>query len=421
MRIAVFVLAIALLLGGCKTTPNPDLAVAEQDRAPAATPAASAPQLAIEDWPLSIRAYRTTSGEIYFNNLDARIETLTTLREEQPQFAAARLAGALYHRYQLRGRLDDLNRALEIAAEQVAHDPRDAQARVTRAALYSAVHRFADARADLDVAAADRSAEIQALVTRLTRDIAVATGDYNALKADLEQSSLAAADFYELAHRADLRLLLGDLPGAAFQFRGAQTIYRDVSPVPLAWLHTQIGIAYLRYGDHAEAARFFAAAVERLPGYVLAEEHLAECEHLLGRLDDSRTRYLRVIEATGNPEYMTALAAVEADRNDSAAALQWRERARASWEQWLKAQPLAYSGHAADFFLESNDSARAYRLVADAAQTRADVGTQIQLAVVAWANGRASEACAAKAKVIALGFKPPELSELDGLECGPPG
>lgn len=406
MRAAIAMPLAALLsaamLPGCATRPPAATAGGSSDAPVETTAIATANPL----WPIGA-AYRTTAGAIYLDNLSARIDGL----EQRVAGAATeadrlRLASAVYHRYRLLGRLDDAERALALLDDPAA-PVASAEGLMLRSVVMAGFHRFDEARAALD-----RIAPIEVDAAELRRhrdDLQVALGGYAALRDDFAVSMQPVGDLYQLAHRADLRVLLGDIDGAERQYWAAQTLYHDTSPVPLAWLHTQMGIALLRYDRIEEARRFFVAAVERLPGYYLAEEHLAECEVLLGEHDAARARYRRVIEQTGNPEFIAALAGLEAEAGNVEVSKRLREEARLGYETWLAKHPAAASQHAAEFFLETGDSERAYRLARDNLALRGDIGSRLLLAEAADASGRTTEACAQLGWVRDSGLRPPEF------------
>jgi thioredoxin-like negative regulator of GroEL len=400
---------LAALLSGCAASPSPASRAAAADLAPAA----AAPIESI--WPISPTHYRTTSAEIYLGNLDARVSTLEQRVAAGNVDRIESLAGQLYHRYKVLGRLDDAERALKLLGERADQDQLTSDGMVLYAIALSGMHQFDDAERWLERA---RQAGAKPAAWRDVRnDILVARGEYDELAQDLQTSAEPIADFYALAHRADLRLLQGDLNGATRQYLTAQTLYADVSPVPLAWLHTQMGIGYLRHGRIADAKRFFAAAVERLPGYYLAEEHLAECETLLGEFDAARARYLRVIEQTGNPEFYAALAGLERAAGNSPRADRLTEQAKQGYEDLLRRYPSAYAQHAAEFFSETGDPLRAYDLARNNARDRQDIGSLILLATTADAVDQLEVACRARASAVATGLSPPELTELDSLNA----
>ncbi len=412
-------LLLAALLSGCAAGPA-DRSVA----ASAATDESSTTGLQIpkpeEIWPISTKYFRTTSAEIYLGNLDARIATLEKRLAAGNADRAEALAGQLYHRYKVRGRVEDADRATDLLADRADKGWLSPGGMVLYAIALSGLHRFDEADAWLQQA---RDAGAQMDQWRdVAADMLVARGRYDALKDDFAASAEPVADFYALAHRADLRLLKGDLAGAERHYLAAQTQYRDSNPVPLAWLHTQMGIAYLRHGRIEDARRFFAAAVDRLPGYYLAEEHLAECEALLGETEAARARYHRVIESSGNPEFLAALAGLERDAGNHELADSLTEQAKTGYEELLDKRPAAYAQHAAEFFIEIGDPERALTLAQDNARLRSDIGSLILLATAAEAAGDEAGACRARARALSTGLQPPELAELEsmGPRCSGP-
>lgn len=365
-------------------------------------------------YPLSPQQRVTTAAQIYHANLDARIEVLAA--NPQDPMARAELAAALLLRFRVIGRLDDGERALALAQEAAAAAPGDPAIQRVNVAALSAFHLFDQAQASLaqlEAAGADARS--------LQRDLRLARGDYAPLGPDFVESRVPVADFYELASRADLRLLSGDPAGAAQWFRAAQDLYADVDPLPLAWLYTQQGIALLRHGQCAQARVFLAAALERLPRYYLAAEHLAECEAELGELEAARKRYLAVIEQTGNPEFLAALAEVEARLGNARAARAARGAADAGYRRLLARWPDAYAQHAADFYLDNGQVDQAHALALSNIGLRQDIGSLILLAQTAAASGDIALACQSAGRARATGLRPPELAELDGLaaRCQP--
>ncbi|MBK8068380.1 MAG: hypothetical protein IPK27_12345 [Rhodanobacteraceae bacterium] len=359
-------------------------------------------------YPLSPQQRVTTAAEIYHANLDARIDVLSD--NLQDTMARAELAAALLLRFRVIGRIEDGERALALAREAAAAAPGDPAVQRVNFAALSAFHLFDQAQASLarlEAAGADGRS--------LQRDLRLARGDYAPLEPDFVESRLPVADFYELASRADLRLMSGDPAGAAQWYRAAQDLYTDVDPLPLAWLYTQQGIALLRHGQCARARVFFSAALARLPRYYLAAEHLAECEAELGELEAARSRYLAVIEQTGNPEFLAALAAVEVRRGDARAAGAAREAAHAGYRQLLARWPAAYAQHAAEFYLDDGQVDRAHALALRNLELRQDIGSLILLAQTAAASGDLALACESAVRARATGLRPPELSDLDSL------
>jgi tetratricopeptide (TPR) repeat protein len=403
----------ASLLAACAVAPRPDAGITPV--APTAAAADATPALLplpAGTWPVDQQGLRTTAGAIYLHNLDARIDTLAARVAESGLLAdREKLASGLWHRFRVRGNLADAERVLAMVEDPAGGFAESPRGQFLRAVVLAGFHRFKEAEAALIDAETRGYAEDE--VSRQRADLLVALGRYERLEEDFRRSMELVGDFDTLAHRADLRLLKGDLPGAEKQFWAAQSLYGDINPVPLAWLHTQMGIGFLRFGHVERAAEFFAAAVERLPGYYLAEEHLAECEFLLGRHDAARERYLRVIDATGQPEFMAALAEVESARGDAAAAADWNRRADREFRRLVDRHGMAFSQHAAEFFLAQGDVETARRLADDNLALRQDAGSWMLSAEVALAEGEQLTACDALARVRSTGMSPPELADLE--------
>lgn len=391
----------ALLIVGCATT--------RDARGPATAAAAPDPV-----WPLDAQAYRTTSASIYLGNLDARIEELRRLVAERDRNEhRTALAGSLYHRYRVVGRLEDAEEALRLLDAAVAAEPQTAEHRLLRAVVLGGFHRFADALADLD--AAEAAGLPRAAAHKARRELQLALGDYALLREEFTRALEPSPEFDELAHRADLRLLQGEPAAAEFLFRAAQAQYRDVNPVPLAWLHVQQGIAHLRHGRIDDARRFFAAAHARLPQYYLATEHLAECEARLGNYDAARELYRAVIAQTGNPEFIAALAGVERSAGNETEAERLEAEALKGYEALLARHPAAFGQHAAEFLISVGQAERADALARQNLELRRDVGSWILQAQTAEAMGDLPRACAARDRAVTTAMRPPELAELDEL------
>lgn len=406
-----FALCLAMLLAGCAAAPAPE-----------PTAPAQIAELFAQRYPLTVEQRATTSADIYLGNLDARVDVLEgQVSGADDANVRGALAGALLLRFRILGRLADGERALELAAAAAAGAPDIPDLHLVNAAALSAFHRFAEAEQALKQAQAAGAAEQNLKSVR--RDLWMAQGHYAQLHDDFEHSDEPVADFYELAHRADLRLMQGDLDGASRWYRTAQDFYQDVDPLPLAWLYTQQGIALLRHGHYAQAQVFFAAAHQRLPAYALAAEHLAECEAKLGQLEAARELYRSVIAQTGNPEYIAALADVEDQAGNTAAAAAARKDALAGYRALLARHRPAYAQHAAEFLLRIGKHEEALALARENLVLRQDIASLLLLARSAQAAGQHDEACAAVARVHATGLKPPELADIAplSLSCSAPG
>lgn len=405
----VLLAAVVVALAGCS--------------APVRTASAPSGALATElaqRYPASRERLATTDARIYLANLDSRLDGLRAdlLRDPKPEGHSA-LANGLLQRFRLEGRIEDAEVALAETEVAIAAASAPADAWLMRASALSVFHRFDEARTALE--RAQNLGATAALVARVERDLDVAQGRYDRLRDELANSIQPVPDFYELAHRADLRVLSGDLAGASQHFRAAQDLFTDTSPAQLSWLYIQQGIALLRFGQYAEARRFFANAHERFPSYALATEHLAECDYRLGKFDEARELYRDVIAQTANPEYQAALALVERATGHPDTAARLERDAEAGYRKLLERHRAGYAQHLAEFLLTQRHAPiEALALARENLALRADVGSLILLARSADAAGSADEACSARQRVVDTRLHPPEAAMLDALaeRCG---
>ena len=225
-------------------------------------------------WPVATDRRLTTAGDIALANLDGQIAALESRLDRRPdERSLAALAEAVYHRFQLLGRLADAVRARTLlqGADPALRGPRLALA---EARVLMGFHEFKGVARALDEARALGAddgdiANLQAALDRATG----ADGPGAMPPPSAEHTALN-----ERATRAAALLDRGRATEATAELKQAQDTYHDTAPLPLAWVHLQQGIVFLRLDDPATARVFFAAAHERLPQYALATEHLAETE-----------------------------------------------------------------------------------------------------------------------------------------------
>ena len=319
-------------------------------------------------------------------------------------------AGVLFQRYQALGALTDLDHAyawahaLNASVASVESDP---DALLLAATIFSHMHEFDTALAMLDrLNDAGASAALRV-------EIAYARGLAPLVAGSSQNVVLTSGkEYVELVKLANDCVDRGELACASEYFHQAQFVYTDVAPMPLAWLHTQQGIALLRFDQPEQAIRFFRSALTRLPNYSLALEHLAQCLVRIGQFDEARAIYLKVIEQTKNPDDMAGLAILENKQGNTGAAQKWLIRAKLSYADRLNAFPATYAQHAVKFYLLIADTTEAQRLAQLNFELRKDAIAYITLAEVRFAAGNKAAACELLAAVIASGRRPPELIAL---------
>lgn len=400
-----------LLTGGlccvsaCHTTSPSGAAALQRSKEAESFQSSIPPTLLLANYPLSVTARRTTSEAIFLDHLDGQIDQARASEEN------VALAGKLFQRYQIKGHMQDLDQAYQLAkAAANDGDEMRPEALLIWATIAAYLHQFEDA----DAAIASLDSKFAKNAQALTAQIRAARGENS--RTAMPDSLPEGAEFEVLIDQAHQCVDLGDLTCASQHYHQAQFFYHDSAPLPLAWLHTLQGIALLRFGHAEWALKFFDAALQRMPSYYLAAEHRAECLFLLGRLEASREAYLSVIEQTGglkgNPEFMAALSEVSAALGKHNEAKQWREQAMQSFNDRIARYPDAFAAHAIDFFLSQKQFTRAKLLAENNLRIRQDVGSYIALAEVMQAMNDHAGFCQAYQRAIASPWQPPELQAL---------
>lgn len=366
-----------------------------------------------EPQPLLPHEVRTTAGDVFVGNLTAQAAVAAVRAAHDPRWRL-RQAELQYFLARLHGRMAGIEACAGLIAALRTQLPGDPDVLLLDARVHSALHRFDASLAALD--AAQRAGADAARVQELRAQVRLALGDdatAQALLADLPDT-----DWSALAARASVLVEQGRLAAAERWYERAQRLPQDTSPWPLAWLHTQHGIALLRNGQLQRARGYLAAAHARLPQYVLAAEHLAEVEARLGHLDAAVALYRQVIARSDDPEFQAALADAERLRGNHAAAVAAERAAHEGYAHWLARQPDAFAHHAAAFYSGIGEHAQALSLARRNRELRGDASSLLLLATVAVAAGDTAGACAALAEARATGLSPPELHELAaGLSC----
>jgi tetratricopeptide (TPR) repeat protein len=384
MRRHAFVLSLGLLSLGC----NSKTTGAEPTEAPARTPIVTAARPASDlllDRPRTAVELPTTNAEVFVGNLHARLDAgRTAWKRSGSPLDALMLVGPVASSGKLDGDLDRIREAVDIATLALKKSPNERALLLARADANAALHRFGAALTDAKRAhAISKSAESDAMLA----DLAWNLGDYASAIAGI-RSAAETPSFSTLVRLAQLELELGNLDAADQAFARAETLVKDVSPVPVAWLNVQRGLSCLHTGRFEHAELFYREAVARMPRYPLAVEHLAEIEALLGKRDLAAARYRQVVAQTNNPELMGALAGVLDELGDAAGARDLRSRAAKRYSALLRSHPEAMYWHAADFHLEQGDPERARSLLEKNARLRPNATSYAALANAELAAGK---------------------------------
>lgn len=324
------------------------------------------------------------------------------------------LAGLVQERARLTGDYEDYARAESLLSASFAQAPPGTGPFLARAGLHLSLHRLDQAEADLV-----SKRQVAVLLPRdreriesLEADLQLQRGLYRDAVTHFEEQLARTRDYSNLARVAQGRASLGEFEIADSMLAEAERSYHGLRTWPRAWLQLSRGLLDLEQGDPRSALAHYEIANQILPGWWLVEEHIAEAWVLLGRSTEAEALYLSIVERTGHPEFMDALAEIAETRGDEKEAAAWDARAETAFHRQLELFPEAASGHALDHYLErSADSERAIQLAEANARLRPNGEALLQLARAYRLAGRSEESSAMLSRAIATGWVSERLVE----------
>jgi tetratricopeptide (TPR) repeat protein len=226
-----------------------------------------------------------------------------------------------------------------------------------RARARAALHRFADALADLD--AAERSGVPASRLLAMRSSILIASGrpaeTLPALRTALAQDPGFAT-----------RCALAQGLAATGRLEDADALYVEAlhdldtsSPFPFAAVWFARGVMWTEQGGDARRGEtMYRLVLRHLPDHVGANVHLAELALARGdALAPVIARLERLSARSGDPELMALLGRLHLSAGDRGLGRAAVQAARQRYEQLLARHPLAYADHAAEFFLGVGDDA----------------------------------------------------------------
>ncbi|MEL6347955.1 MAG: hypothetical protein AAFV53_32915 [Myxococcota bacterium] len=222
-----------------------------------------------------------------------------------------------------------------------------------RASLNATLHRFPQVAPDLDAASAAVLVDDGTAAAIATRrgELAWQQGDYDDAFAWIDASRTLDDTVGGAATAAFFAWRVGDFEAAEALYDEAEAQYHGTAAEPRAWVHLQRGLMDLERGQYEASLAHYLDADAELSGYWLIHEHVAEILVLQGEDAVAQAMYEEIVEATGAPEFMDALAELAQARGDDAEAQQWIDRASAAYEAQLAQFPEAAAGHALGHYL----------------------------------------------------------------------
>jgi len=323
----------------------------------------------------------TTSSAIAIANLDQQI------RQAGNEIGVAEL---LLVRSRFLGDYEALDRASALGEERYATG-RDL---LLRARTRSAVHRFADALADVE--AAERTGAKPDEISALRASILVAIGRPTEVIPQLEANLLRHPGFASRSALAVAYTAVGRLDDADRLYAEALSSLDTTLPFPYAWIYFARGLMWSEQGgDQARAELLYAQALKYVPEFVTANIHLAEIEALRGDTESAIRRLEEVVQSSHEPEALALLGVLHLRTGDSERGSYEIAEARTSYELLLSRDPLAFADHGAEFYLGSGaDPERAWVLAQQNLANRQTPRAAVLAIKAAEASGRYSDACA---------------------------
>jgi tetratricopeptide (TPR) repeat protein len=285
-------------------------------------------------------------------------------RKQGSALAQTRAASARLERARLTGSYEDYAEADRRVSTAFAAAPPGAGPVMDRARLSFTLHRFD--RIEADLATAERAILIddpsRAEILGLRADLALQRGEVEAARRGFLEALRLHESPQGWSRLARAEWLRGDHDRAAACYGTALRLDHGRRASSRAWIHLQLGLMALEARDYGAALDAYRDADAILPGWWLIEEHIAEVVALQGDRETAARRYRDLIERTGNPEFMDALARIERTRGRRHAATRWIARATKVYEARLGQFPEATWGHALRHYLDFGDPKTALTL-----------------------------------------------------------
>jgi len=332
------------------------------------------------DRPHSSAQPDTTASIIAIANLDQQIaelgdspgvEDLLILREE---FLAD---------YEALDRACALAESRSVTAQDV----------LARARARAAVHRFADALSDLDLA--EKHGVPSAEILPLRASILIATGHASEVVAQLKRELNRNPSFASRSMLATAYASMGRVDEADRLYAAALAGLNTTLPFPYAWIYFGRGLMWAEQGQNpGRAEAMYTQALAYVPEFAAANISLAKLEMARGDNTAARKRISQVARSTNQPEALALLGVLEARNGDLTEGNEEIAHARQRFESLLVRYPLGFADHAAEFYLgPGHDPERAW-LLAEQNLVNRQTDRSVALAVkAAEAIGRYQQAC----------------------------
>ncbi len=359
---------------------------------------------------LQAASYALPEGEFkhaqVLAEVDERIAFFSERAAQDPEswMPLESVAGGWSTRSRLTGSLEDLLLADQVLDQAFERAAVGSGPWLSRASVDFSLHRFD--LVETSLAALEERALLddpaRAAIAGLRGDVHVQHGELELAQVQLLDADTLDPTSTSASRLAHLAWRRGDYEQAEQWYALGLSRYHGTDPTVTAWFHLQLGIMDLDREDLDGALGHFFDANARVSGHYLIEEHIAEVWNRQGNTAQALGLYLDIIDRTGNPEFMDAVAGIYEVANMHSESDAWVQLASARYEEQLSLAPEASMGHSLKHFVRFGPSARAVELAEANFQIRPNGDARAALIEAYLADGRVGDAVA-QADAIAEG------------------
>lgn len=291
-----------------------------------------------------------------------RLEAARKPTDWLPLESAARL---YLERARLTGNYDDFARADSMLTRAFTIAPRKAGPFLARAEYFLAVHRLADAEAEIakEEGGAITPAATRRAIAEARADLLVERGDYSEARAAIEALVTQERSSPNLSRLAILEWHLGRPDTADRLFVEAESLYFGPQDQYRAWFRMQRGDLATARGRYAEALDRYREAEELFQGWWLTAFRAAQVMERQEKIEAATFAYQDLVARTNLPEVMDALASLYRREGEESAATRWIGKAKRLYDAREARFAEAALGHALQHHLHFDpDPAAVVRL-----------------------------------------------------------
>lgn len=326
----------------------------------------------------------------------------------------ARLGLAYLDRYRETGKTRDWDEAVTALRKSLQYQS-NFEALLGLAMVLSERHYFAEALPHAEEALRAMPSDIEA--AGILFDVQLALGNVAAADKVLQQMLGTQRSFQALSRLAALREYRGELRAALEAMREArdEAARIKLSPSVQAWAEVRVGALHVANCETQEARDAYERALEIVPRYAFAREHLAEWHAAQAHWPEAGRMFRELLKTDASPAYHLGLAEALQAQEQTAAAEGERTKARKAMLAAERAGDKDQFRPLALFHLENGNVAEGLRFARLDWTVRQDALAADTLAWALFRNGQNSEAETLARQAVQSGNKSPALLLHAGL------